>query len=70
MSTEGIIVLCYLVIGIALMAYWWHKSYQEEYEKAKKNDELVEDNMATLTLLFMLFFWPLILIGKFIKHIA
>ena len=69
MSIEGIIVLCYLVIGIALMAYWWHKSYQEEYEKAKKNDELVEENMAILTLIIMLFLWLLILIGKIINII-
>jgi hypothetical protein len=70
MSTEGIIVICYLAIGVALMSYWWSKSYQEEYEKAKKSGELIEDNMATLLLLCMTFFWPLVLIWKFINYIT
>lgn len=70
MSTEGIIVLCYLAIGLILMSYWWRKSYQEEYERTKKTGELVEDNMATLLLLYMAFFWPLVLIWKFINYIT
>ena len=69
MSTEGIIVLCYLAIGIVLMSYWWSKSYQEEYERAKKSGEIIEDNMTTLLLLCMTFFWPLVFIWKFVKYV-
>ena len=63
MSVGQVILIAYFVIGLALALMWWNDEYKPEYEYEKDTDE-VEESMAVLLIVFLMFFWPV----KFIKN--
>ena len=45
---------------------WWNDEYKPEYEYEKDTDE-VEESMAVLLIVLLMFFWPVKLIKNWIE---
>lgn len=65
--TDYFIAILYLVIGLFVANKYWQSRFKKEYEAAKASEEGVEEGMASLVLLCITAFWPLILIAKLIR---
>lgn len=64
----GFITIVYFIIGIMLAYFWWICDYEEDYNKAKEDDE-IEESMAVIFILLMIMFWPLKVVWDFFKTI-
>ena len=61
----------YLVMGLCFTTYWWVcGGWREQYLEAKKSKEGVEEGMAVLTLMLMVWFWPLKLIRDVFRKLS
>ena len=49
----------YIIVGLILTYIWWEDEYKPQYEEMKDNDEEVEEPMAVLLLLLLVFGWPI-----------
>lgn len=49
----------YFIVGVMLTYMWWEDEYKPQYEEAKENGDDVEEPMAVLLLLFLVFGWPI-----------
>ena len=56
MNIWGYVTIGYFLVGIILTFIWWHDEYEPEYEYEKEMDG-VEEPMAVLFLLGLVFFW-------------
>lgn len=54
----------YILIGIIYTFYVWNKEYKKDYNELRKEGE-VEEGMACMLLLVLVFTWPL----KFILNL-
>ena len=66
MSVGQVILIAYFVIGLVLALVWWNDEYKPEYEYEKDTDE-VEESMAVLLIVLLMFFWPVKLIKNWIE---
>ena len=66
MSVGQVILIAYFVIGLVLALVWWNDEYKPEYEYEKDTDE-VEEPMAVLIIVFLMFFWPVKLIKNWFE---
>jgi hypothetical protein len=66
MSVGQVILIAYFVIGLVLALVWWNDEYKPEYEYEKDADE-VEESMAVLLIVFLMFFWPVKLIKNWFE---
>ena len=66
MSVGQVILIAYFVIGLVLALVWWNDEYKPEYEYEKNTDE-VEESMAVLLIVFLMFFWPIKLIKNWFE---
>ena len=66
MSVGQVILIAYFVIGLVLALMWWNDEYKPEYEYEKDTDE-VEEPMAVLLIVFLMFFWPVKLIKNWFE---
>lgn len=57
MDIWGFIEIGYFLVGIILAYIWWKDEYELEYEYEKEMDG-VEEPMAVLLLVALVFFWP------------
>jgi len=57
MDIWGFIEIGYFLVGIILAYIWWKDEYEPEYEYEKEMDG-VEEPMAVLLLVALVFFWP------------
>lgn len=65
---ENVIIFGYFAIGVILMFYWWSKYYEKAYEEAKESEDGVDESMSVLFLTFLVTFWPIVLVYRFIKR--
>ena len=56
--------IIYLIIGVALSTYWFHRDYKEQYHLL---GEYAMSEIACLFLIGMTVFWPIILIMEVIE---
>ena len=66
MSVGQVILIAYFVIGLVLALVWWNDEYKPEYEYEKDTDE-VEESMAVLLIVLLMFFWPVKLIKNWFE---
>ena len=66
MSVGQVILIAYFVMGLVLALMWWNDEYKPEYEYEKDTDE-VEESMAVLLIVFLMFFWPIKLIKNWFE---
>jgi len=66
MSVGQVILIAYFIIGLVLALVWWNDEYKPEYEYEKDIDE-VEEPMAILLIVFLMFFWPVKLIKNWFE---
>ena len=66
MSVGQVILIAYFVIGLVLALVWWNDEYKPEYEYEKDTDE-VEESMAVLFIVLLIFFWPVKLIKNWFE---
>jgi hypothetical protein len=66
MSVGQVILIAYFIIGLVLALVWWNDEYKPEYEYEKDIDE-VEEPMAVLLIVFLMFFWPVKLIKNWFE---
>jgi hypothetical protein len=59
-------IIVYFVIGLVCAIKWFEEDYGEEYREAKADGES-EDGMATLLMLALTIFWPIVFVYKFYK---
>jgi len=60
--------ILYLLIGVCLSCYWWDKTYKKAYNEAKESKEGAEEGMASILLILMTIFWPILLVRNLYKY--
>ena len=66
MSIEAIVTIVYFAVGLVLTLMWWNDEYKAEYEYEREEGE-VEEPMAILLLVGLLFFWPIKLVKNYLE---
>jgi hypothetical protein len=62
-----IIFVSYFIVGSFLVFYWYKRYYHKKYNELMNKGE-VEKGAGELFFLFLLVFWPIVIIKNIIKH--
>jgi C4-dicarboxylate transporter len=66
-SVISVAIMIYFIIGAMVATWMWKKYYSKKYEEAKASEEGVEEGMASILLLFLMFLWPFAIAYKILS---